>query len=337
MKKILIFLLMFTIMFTVISCKPKENFNESLYTKSGFLLDTYIEINIYSDNESMAFKALEDAFEEIRIIENLMSVHLEDSEVSQINANAGVEGIEVDDRTLAVIKRGKYFGDITGGLFDITIGSLTKIWSITATDPTIPSHQEIARQLKNVDYNQIQIEGNKVKLNYSNGYIDLGGIAKGYAADRTALILRKAGITRGLVNLGGDIVAIGARNEERDWKIGIQHPREAMNVLIATVDIADSTVVSSGDYERFFIQDGVRYHHIFNPKTGYPAETDLVSVTIIADSAMDGDGFSTALFVMNSQKAIDFIESFDGLEGVLITDDLQIIISSGLQNRVNFE
>lgn len=333
MKRLIVVLI---IVLTVIlsSCSPQNGLvEEKMYEKSFFAMDTFIQLRVYSTSKGVAQKALDDAQREIELIEKLMSAHLETSEVTKINRLSGTAGVNVNTKTLEVIKRGKEFGRITGGIFDITIGGLTKLWSINASNPVIPSERDIKESIGLIDYNRIRINGNEVFLENGGARLDLGGIAKGFGADLAAKAIANNGISRAMVNLGGDIVTIGRRSEERDWRIGIQHPRKR-GELIGVVEVSDVAVVSSGDYERYFEKDGIRYHHIIDTRTGYPAQSDLISVTIVSDSAMDSDAYSTAVFIMGSKDGLDLIEGMDGIEGVLITQDLKFYVSSGLRGKV---
>jgi thiamine biosynthesis lipoprotein len=333
MKRLIVFLIIVVIAL-LSSCSPRDgSIQEQMYEKSFFAMDTFILLRVYSSDKGLAQKALDEAQKKIEVVEQLMSVHLDNSEVTEINRMAGVHGVKVDQKTLEVIERGKEFGRITKGIFDITIGSLTKLWSINPSNQVIPTEKEINESLELVDYNRIRINGNEIFLEDSGARLDLGGIAKGFGADLAAKVIVDNGIGRAMVNLGGDIVTIGRRSEERDWRIGIQHPRKR-GELIGVVEVSGLAVVSSGDYERYFEKDGIRYHHIIDPRIGYPAQSDLISVTIVSESAMDSDAYSTAVFIMGSKEGLELIEGMDGVEGVLITRDLKFYVSSGLRGKV---
>jgi len=206
----------------------------------------------------------------------------------------------------------------SGGAFDMTLGKLKTLWAFDKEAPTLPNAAELSAALSGVGPKALSLEGQQLRKASPQLQLDLGGIAKGYAVDRAIAILRQHGVANAAVNAGGDMYLLGQR-QERAWRIGIQHPREEEGVL-ETVQISNRAVVTSGDYERFFEKDGVRYHHIFNPQTGMPAR-DCQSVTIVTDSVALGDALATAVFVLGPKAGLTLLEEFPQAEGLVVAAD----------------
>ena len=207
--------------------------------------------------------------------------------------------------TLDVIRTGLLMAELSGGKFDITVGALTDLWKFTSDNPSVPEDQEIRKALETVGYENITMKGNEVGLSDSETRIDLGGVAKGYIADKTGEYMEAQGVTKAIINLGGNITAIGEKEEDTPWTIGIERPYSDRSEIVGSIKVSDKTVVTSGIYERQFVEDGVRYHHVLDPQTGYPAETDLEAVTITAVKGNSGfcDSLSTACLILGKEKA----------------------------------
>ena len=259
-------------------------------TKSGFYFNTVISVSIY---EKGSEELLDDCFALAKKYEGYFSNTIPDSDISKIN-DAGGAPVTVHDETIELLKTGIAYGDLSGGKFDITIGRLSDLWDISTkalldqTDTSmIPSDADIQTALATVDYREIQIDGNTVTLQNPDTRIDLGGIAKGYIADQMKAYLNQKGITSGYINLGGNVLALGAKTDGSAYTIGIQRPFGEENEAIASVSITDQTVVSSGVYERYFEVDGTRYHHILDTATGYPYDNGLLEVTIITGASVE--------------------------------------------------
>lgn len=321
--------------------------NASLSTsKSNFFFDTVITITIYGTEDSTP---IDDCFAQAAVFENLFSNTIEDSEISQINACAGTgEYVTVSDDTLDILEDGIEYCKLSGGAFDITIGKLSSLWNISEITETldtedketdasvIPSDAEIQAALATVDYTAIEIDENKVRLNNADAMIDLGGIAKGYIADRMKETLLADGVTSALINLGGNVLTVGSKPNGNDFRVGVQKPFDSANVL-GVVTVSDKSVVTSGVYERYYRVDGKLYHHILDLSTGYPCDNGLYGVTIISDSSMAGDALSTTCFVLGVEKGLELIESLDNTEAIYVTSDMEIQTSSGINNGVAFE
>ena len=274
---------------------------------SEFCLDTSCEITIYDMegmSEDKAAGIIDQAFAEIREYENMLSRTVEGSDVYRIN-HADGKSTEVSAETLDVIRTGLLMAELSGGKFDITVGALTDLWKFTSDNPSVPEDQEIRKALETVGYENITMKGNEVGLSDSETRIDLGGVAKGYIADKTGEYMEAQGVTKAIINLGGNITAIGEKEEDTPWTIGIERPYSDRSEIVGSIKVSDKTVVTSGIYERQFVEDGVRYHHVLDPQTGYPAETDLEAVTITAVKGNSGfcDSLSTACLILGKEKA----------------------------------
>jgi len=302
-------------------------------------MDTIVEFKVYGNNS--AKKALEKAIDRIREIEDRMSATKEDSDVAMINKNAGKQPVKVHDDTFYVIKKALEYSELTNGDFDITVRPLIDLWDILSDNPRVPSQEEIMDKLALVDYRKVKLdEGNKtVYLEREGMGIDLGAIAKGYAGDEAVRILKKAGVKSALINIGGNVLVIGRKPDDTLWRIGIRDPRseETGETHVAVLEVEDTTIVSSGDYERYMFdiykETGIRYHHIFDPKTGSPARSGIISCTIVADSSIDADALSTSFFIKGLDEGLKFIERIDGVEAIAITEDKKIYMTDGLKNK----
>lgn len=302
-------------------------------SKSGFYFDTVIEITLYGRSQEAL---LDDCFSLAEKYEKLFSNTIAESDISRINHAAGAP-VTVDDETIALLKKGIAYGDISDGAFDITIGKLSKLWNFSTksllneTDSQmIPVAEKIEEALATVDYHAVSIDGNEVSLTNKNAMLDLGGIAKGYIADQMKQYLIAHGVKSGYINLGGNVLCIGSKPDSTPFRIGIQMPFGQGNEIIASVEISDKTVVSSGIYERNFTAGGKLYHHILDTKTGYPYENGLLGVSIITDSSADGDALSTTCFSLGLEDGMELIERLPGTEAVFITEDYVLHKSSGI-------
>lgn len=313
---------------------------EAYHDKSFFAMDTIITIRVFGDRS--AKKAMNKAIDRIKEIEKHMSSTYKDSDVFKINKAAGVEPVKVNDDTFYVIKKALEYGQLSDGALDITVRPIVELWGITSDNPRVPSKEEIDEKLALVDYRKVVLdEENKTVFLEEKGMgIDLGAIAKGYAADEAVRILREAGVKNALLNLGGNVITIGGNPDGRPWRIGIQDPRsqETGEPHFAIVGIADATVVSSGDYERYieevYEKTGERYHHIFDPKTGYPADKGLIASTIISSSSIDADALSTILFIMGYEEGFKLIEKLDNVEAIAVTANKEVYITEGLKGSL---
>ena len=303
--------------------------SESL-TMTGTYFDTVVQIEVWGADQDM----IEHCRKMCETYEQMLSATIKTSEISRIN-NAGGEPVSVSDDTAELIEKGIEYGELSDGLFDITIAPASSLWDFTDNeDKTIPDPAELAEAVSHIDYRCVHVDGNTVVLTDPEAQIDLGGIAKGYIADRLKEYLESEGIEHALIDLGGNMLALGGRYDGTDFRIGLQKPFAETGTAMAALSINDQSVVTSGDYERYFEKDGVIYHHILAPSTGYPVQNDLDQVTIISDRSVDGDALSTTCFAMGLEDGMELIRSLDGVEAIFVTKDGEIHTSSdeiGLQ------
>lgn len=306
-------------------------------TQSGFYFDTIISITLYDNSKT---EELEHCMELADLYERYFSAQIADSDISRINQAAGTP-VKVHDETLALLEKGLYYSKLSQGKFDITIGKLTGLWDFRTDQADVPDQNKIAKAAAAVDYKKVQINGNEVTLADDAAAIDLGGIAKGFIADKMKEYLVSQGVTSGLINLGGNVLVIGAKESGQDaggtYKIGIQRPFDETGQPIAAVQIKDQTVVTSGVYERYFEKNGRLYHHILDVESGYPYENELFSVSIICPSSADADALSTTCFALGLDQGMELVESLENTEAVFITSDYKLHGSSGIGRTIPFE
>ena len=297
-------------------------------------MDTAMVLTAYGKEST---KAVYDAEEEVRRLDALLSRTSGSSEVSMLNG-AGGEMVPVGAEICTLIQTAGDFTEATGGAFDITIAPVVSAWGFTTDSYQVPDREALQTLLESVGMEHVHLSGGSARLDPGT-MIDLGGIAKGYTADRVAEIFQEHAVPRGKVELGGNILVIGDKPDGTAWRVGVQdpkHPDEA-DGLVCVLNLTDAFAVTSGSYQRYFEQDGKRYHHIIDPATGCPADSGLTSVTVVADSARGNgtmcDALSTALFVMGEDKALDFWRSgvYD-FQLVLVTEDGRVVVTEGLKD-----
>ena len=273
----------------------------------------------------------------IEEIESRMSINeskYQSTEILELNRQAGRQAVEISADTLAVLQQAINIGHLSDGAFDASIEPLISLWDITGQNPGVPSATPIAEAARHVDLSLMQIDENRAFLPMEGMGVDLGGVAKGYAAGEAARLLEEAGFCCAILNFGGDIVTIGEKPDGSDWRIGIQHPAMSRGNLLGAVQIRGSmSVVTSGTYERGFEQDGIRYHHLLDPKTGFPAQNGLTSVTVVAADPTQADALATAAFVLGPKRGMDLLTSLPNTEGIFVRADGIIEVSQGLQDR----
>jgi thiamine biosynthesis lipoprotein len=332
MKTLLVFFIATAVF--ILSCTQQK---EKLYRKSSIIMDTLVNITVVSDSEEKAENAIDQAFEEIRKLEKLLNFWTEDSDIAAINKNAGIKPVKVSPETIDIIEKALFISEKTRGAFDPTIGPVIRLWDFRKK--TKPDESTLNKILDFVDYKEIEMDKEKhtVFLKKKGMSFDTGGIAKGYAADKAVSVLKSAGIKAGLVAVAGDIKAFGLKPDGTPWRIGIRNPRakSKKDDIMAVIGLEDEAISTSGDYERFFIEDGVRYHHLLNPKTGYPAQ-GCQSVSIITKDAVFTDGFSTGIFVLGPEEGIKVLEEL-GFEGIIVDKDGRIIVTDGIKKRIQWK
>lgn len=320
--------------FNFFNKKSKSN-NETPFTKEFYCLGTINRLTAYGENAEIAVLEGE---QRLAVIDDKMSVFKDYSELSRINKSAGTQYEKVSEDTYYVIKSAIEYCEILKGTFDPTIKPIVKLWNIGKENFRIPEQSEINNALKLVNYRDILFneENCSIKLKNKNQNIDAGGIAKGYAADEVKRIFKKYEIKSGLIDLGGNIFALGNRIDDTPWKIGVQNPFNKRGDFVGILQVKNKSLVTSGNYERYTIVDGKKYHHIIDPRTGYPSESGIVSSTIVSNLSIDGDGFSTGIFILGLEKGMELIESTYGIEGIFITENKEIYVSSGIKDEFIF-
>lgn len=298
----------------------------NMITDTDFYFDTVVTLTLYGTDDTSILDA---CFQEMARYEALLSRTREGSDIWKINHSHGTP-VEVSDLTIDLLLLALHYSELSEGIFDPTIASVVSLWNFTENpEKLLPDQKEIDEALSHVDYRNIQINGNTVTLLDPAASLDLGGIAKGYIADQLKAFLTDKGITSALINLGGNNLALGTKPNDQPWKIGIQKPFGTASDLVTVLSINGQSVVTSGNYERYFEKDGQIYHHILDTQTGYPVQNHLQGVTILSDSSADGDALSTTCFALGLEKGMELIETLPDIEALFITDDGQLHRSSG--------
>jgi thiamine biosynthesis lipoprotein len=302
--------------------------SQTIASRTEFVLNTICTITLYEYGKSSIYNEI---FYRLREIENRMSSHIKGTELDMINDAAGIAPVKVSADVFFVIEMALHYASLSSGAFDPSVGPLVSLWDIGG-DPKLPDQEEIDRVLPLINWNDVELDkrNSTVFLKKPGMALDLGAIAKGYAADEAAAIIKNAGIPRAIINLGGNILLVGEKKDRSLWGVGIRDPRSGPDDYIGIVRVKEKTVVTSGIYERFFWADGIMYHHIFSPFDGYPVRNNLLSVTIVTDLSIIADALSTAIFVMGYEKGAALIESIKGVDAVFVFDDQSIRITSGV-------
>lgn len=312
------------------------NLNNKPAESEAFMMGTVITQRVYGHD---AEAAMEEVSGRIKAIESLMTINAPGGDINRLNEAAGKNAVALSPETINILAAAKKYAKISGGAFDVTIGPLVKAWGVFTDHPRIPPPEEIERLKRLIDYNRLEIDTENLtaRLDVPGQIVDLGGIAKGYAGDEAIKIYKKHGIKSAYVNLGGNVVVLGAKPDGKPWRIGIQNPRAQNGYYLGIIEVTDKAVVTSGDYERFFEKDGVRYHHILDTKTGYPADSGLISATIITDVSMDADALSTSVFILGLEKGLALVESLKGVEAILVTKDKEVYATEGIRKSFTFD
>ncbi|HQQ24609.1 MAG TPA: FAD:protein FMN transferase [Spirochaetota bacterium] len=311
------------LIFAACAEKPPVKISESR-------MGTVISQTVYGNNAEQA--AIE-ASARLAYLEKELSFHDNKSDLSKLNLNAGKNFVPLKSETLFLLKKSVYYSETTGGAFNILTGPLSKLWKVTSPGADIPSGKKIKELLPLLDYNDIIIDekNSSAKLKRKGQMADLGGIAKGFAADEVINIYKKHEIKNAFINIGGNIGLLGKSPDGKPWRIGIQSPDGQKGKFVCAINLSDCFISTSGAYERFFKKNGKSYHHIINPKTGYPSESDIASATIIAQTSVESDAMSK-VFIMNSNEAVELIKKTSG-KAVIITKDFKIIATENLKDK----
>lgn len=328
MKKLFIILCLFVLA----GC---SNASEGMiYERLGIHMGTTVEIQIYGQDMEWL---LDEAFTIIAEFDQRLTVVEPgfESEVQRINEMAGIAPVEVSASTLDLILQSITAGDKTGGRLDITVGPLTGMWRWAMNENVLPDKDELIEGLLMVNYQavKVDIEEQTVFLPNAGMQLDLGGVAKGFVADYVGLFLRSEGVEHAIINMGGDLVVLGTHPTGNPWNIGVLNPFEiqTQRVVMGVVESKNQAVITSGVYERYAVIDGVRYHHIIDPQSGMPFQSDIISITVVAETGFLGEVYTISAFAMDAIDALEYIEDLSGIEAIIVTDEKDVLVTSGLQ------
>ena len=306
--------------------------NNREMSTSAVMMDTVINVTLYGGGDRNVLNGCIALCEKY---DKIFSRTREDSELYRVNAELSQSGkAYASEELCTLIQNAVNIGDLSDGAFDITIGAVSSLWDFTATEPRLPADKNIKDALGKVSYLNVSVADNRITAKKGT-MLDLGAIAKGYVADRLKDYLISNGVSHAIINLGGNVLCVGGNADGELFHIGIRKPFSQYDEISAILEIDDQSAVTSGAYERYFILDGITYHHILDPKTGYPAASDIQSVTIISKQSELGDALSTTCFVLGLDKAVKLIESMEGVYAMFIDDKGGIISSNGFEEAVN--
>jgi len=315
--------------------------NQEVISKTTLKMDTVFQLKAYGQK---ANEAIEVSFARLDEIEQMASTTIDSSDISKINQAAGKEYVKVHPEIIKMIETAVKYSKLSNGAFDITVEPLVNLWGIGTDNERVPTDAEIKSKLLLVGYNDISIneEENSVKLLKEGMEIDLGGIAKGFAADEVVKIYKEYDIKGGIISLGGSsIYTVGQKPDGTPWNVGIKHPRKDNDQnYVGVINLSEQALSTSGDYERYFVKDGKRYHHILDPATGYPTDNGVISVTIVVDSSipdcnMIADALTKTVFVSGLDSGLKFIDNIQGVSCMAITSDYKIYKSSSWNIKID--
>ena len=297
-----------------------------LEKQTRFMMDTFVTIYAVGP-QKLTSRAIDLALDRMQEVDTKFNMFNPESPVYAFNH----EGVPISDpEIVAVIRVALEVARESEGAFDITVAPLLELWGFYGDYPDLPREGEIKECLTKVNYEYLSVKDGRLERNHKDISIDLGGIAKGYGIGQAVSVLEAEGVTSGLIDAGGDVYALGKKGRKL-WNVGIRHPRE--EDLLGYVEVENLAVLGSGDYERFFVKNGKRYHHIVDPKTGYPAE-DLSGITLIHPDPVAADAWNTALFVLGPEKGLEIVERTSGMETIMITASGKVLYSSGFKDRL---
>ncbi len=312
--------------------------NVEKFTGTFFAMDTINNITLYVENEKVSNKYLRLAEATVNKYEKVLSKTIEGSFTYELNKNKTYDLSDHPYKSQILYLLGKsiFYNELSKGSFDITIEPLVDIWGFgTDKQGHVPTNEEIQSILEKVNSDYIKVNGDVVTLN-NDATLDFGAIAKGYIGDKTKEVLQDAGLKSGLLNLGGNIVTIGYKPDGAVWKVGVQDPNSQRGELLGVVSTVNNNVVTSGIYERNFVVDNTLYHHIIDPKTGFPTETDISAAVIISDASIDGDALATAIVVLGVEEGMNLLESLDNVDGIIIKKNLEKLFSTGFVEKYKY-
>lgn len=310
-------------------CSPGEN-----YTKTGFIMDTKVDLVLYGLKSQEAENVAAEVFAEMEQMEKILNKYTTGSDVYRINAAAGRAPVGVQPETMAVMQKALEVAELSGGAFDPTVGPFLELWGWGTGETRVPEAWEIsaAKPLIGYELIEIDVQNSTIFLPLPGMQIDLGGIAKGFIVDRGQALAQKLTSRASYINAGGDINISGTKPSGEDWRIAVQDPRDPQE-WIAVIPIREGSIATSGDYQRFFEEAGRVYHHLLDPQTGMPA-CGVRSVTVVAPDALTADALATAVFVLGREEGLRLLEKLDGIEGMLVDPDGSVEVSSGLASQI---
>lgn len=307
---------------------------EEPITATDFKLNTVVKITIYDSKDT---KTLEGAMELCDKYEKIFSRTDPDSELYRLNAGTlpQEDGYYIlSDECAEAIKTGLFYSNLTHGAFDITVEPLSSLWDFTSEEKEVPSKEALEEASQHVGYEKVELDGNRIRFAEEGMALELGGIAKGYIADEIKKYLVERGVNRAIIDLGGNVLCVGEKENGKPFHIGIQKPFADRNETIGTIEVSDDSVVSSGIYERCFEKDGTFYHHILNPENGYPYENDLVSVTIISEKSMDADALSTSCFALGLETGLNLANNYPNTQAIFVTKDGKMHFTENFEEKI---
>lgn len=321
----------FLLALLLVSCRPdirKEG-------RTVFALGTVCSIQLFTEKPQTEVElVLQTCIRRLEELERHLSANAESSTLIDINKASGVSAVNVPADIYPLFARAVFFAEKTDGAFNPAIGGVVKLWNIGFENARKPEDRDIQVALSRTDYKDVQLVGTAVFLKKEGMKLDLGAIAKGFAADELTRIVKQAGIMHAVIDIGGTISAVGVRPDGKRWNIGIRDPRIRRGQPIISAPIENRSISTSGSYERYFEQDGIRYHHIIDPATGYPVQSNMIAVSVFADSATDADALSTACFVLGYKKAVKLLDELPNTEALFIFDDNSVRTTGNLKKNI---
>ncbi|MEW5920072.1 MAG: FAD:protein FMN transferase [Bacillota bacterium] len=332
-KAIAVHLIVFVMLPVLLLTLPGCSAEQAKTTRTLFIMDTHVDITFYSSSVQVAQTAIGEIFTEMQRLESLLSRHIAGSDLQRINEAAGREPVQVSPETLFVLRRALEIAALSDGAFDPTIAPLLELWGFGGESFAVPSADQLAQARELVNYRVVEIdeEQGSVFLPRSGMKLDLGGIAKGYIVDKGQELARGS-VSASFINAGGDISIRGRKPSGDAWRVAVQDPHDPQR-WVAVINMDEGSVVTSGDYQRFFEVEGRRYHHILDPHTGMPA-FGLSSVTIVAPDTTTADALATAVFVLGEEKGMALVESLPNVDALIVDNNGKLLISSGLEGQV---
>lgn len=325
----------FIVLLFLTSCSSDDNgVMETPYKQTEFLMGTVVTVKIY-DKEKEA--VLDKVFERMEVLASQIGLEEEAglSQIDAVNDQAGIEPVIVAKEIFQLIEAGKTYSQEAEGSFDITIGPLTSLWHIGYDDAQKPDQEEIDAVLPLIDYQKVLLDeaNSTVYLEEEGMHLDLGAIAKGFIADQVNNVLEENEVTTAIIDLGGNIYVEGTNPSGKKWTVGIQDPYSTRGETVGKIEASNQSIVTSGVYERYLEVDGERYHHLLDPKEGYPFDNEIAGVTIVSEKSMDGDALSTLIFSKGLENGMAFIEKQAGVEAIFVDKDKRIFLTSGLEDE----